>query len=195
MSFRKQQDLLARLFTDKELRLAFLSQPEKIGAEHGLSAEEIAELSVILPEELDFFAESLFFKRLREVEKLLPLTRKFLGSDFAVKFREFSACYNPQTVKKHLEDSVRFCQFLQNDLNDDVARNIARYEGTKMKFFGYGKRFAFCFLDYDMKEISSGNFQLKEKIRRAKTVAIWCRIRGRTKYFSFSPKIKRFFQF
>jgi hypothetical protein len=48
----------------------FARDPEKIGLENNLPAREIAELAGIMPEELNFFAESLFWKRLREVKKI-----------------------------------------------------------------------------------------------------------------------------
>ena len=50
MSLQNQQDFLARIFTDENLRLNFLSAPEKIGAENNLSAAEIEDLQTILPE-------------------------------------------------------------------------------------------------------------------------------------------------
>ena len=49
MSLQKQQNLLAKLYTDAEFRRAFLSEPEKIGAENDLSEREIAEIAGIMP--------------------------------------------------------------------------------------------------------------------------------------------------
>lgn len=113
MSLQEQQNLLARLYTDAEFRRAFLSEAEKTVAGYNLSSQEIRELSEIMPEELEFFADSLFWKRLRETEKFLPLTKKVLNEDFTTQFREFSQNFNPQTVKKHFEDALEFCRFLQ----------------------------------------------------------------------------------
>ena len=84
MSLQKQQDFLARLFTDESLRQNFLSEPKKIGLENGLADTDIAELQTVLPEQLTFFADSLYWKRLREVEKFLPLTKKILGEIFKI---------------------------------------------------------------------------------------------------------------
>lgn len=181
MSLRHQQDFLARLYTDAELRRAFLLQPDKIGAENGLNKKEIAELSEVLPEELIFFAESLFWKRLREVEKLLPLTRKFLDKDFSEHLRKFSQNYNPQTVKKHLEDAIEFCKFLQRKDFSEIVRNLAKFEQTKLEFFGYGKRFAFCLLSYKIEEVLHRPNSFKPK----KIIAVWLKIGGKTKFFSF----------
>src|SRR5215213_1679726 len=123
MSLEQQQNLLAKLYTDAEFRRAFLSQPAKIGAENDFS-----EIAAIMPEELDFFADSLFWKRLREAEKFLPLTRKILGEDFTDNFREFSQQFNPQTVKKHFEDALGFARFLRKGKISDLAKNAAKFE-------------------------------------------------------------------
>ncbi len=185
MSLQKQQNFLARLYTDTEFRRAFLSQPEKIGAENDLSETEISEIAEILPEELNFFAETLFWKRLREVEKMLPLTKEFLGEDFIELFREFSKNFNPQTVKKHLADAVEFCKFLSQSDVSEIAKNISKFERTKLEFFACGKRFAVCRLDYDIKEISRKGAKTQSDFRRKKTIAIWLKIGNKTKHFSF----------
>lgn len=179
MSLHEQQNFLARLYTDAELRRDFLSEPAKIGAENDLSHSEIAELAEILPEELNFFAESLFWKRLRETEKFLPLTKEFAGDDFIDYFREFSQKYNPQTVKKYLEDAAAFCGFLQKTDVSEIIKDVAKFERTKIEFYGYGKSFAFCRLSYNIKNIS------REAVKtRKKTNYIWLKIGNKTKHFT-----------
>lgn len=179
MSLQKQQDFLARLFIDEGLRQNFLSAPEKIGAENGLNAVEIEDLKAVLPEEITFFAETLFWKRLRETEKILPLTREFLKDEFVPLFREFSQNFNPQTVKKHLEDAAEFCRFLQTTDVSEVAKNIAKFELTKIEFFGYGKRFAFCRLNYDISEIAHKSVKIRKKIY------FWLRFGSKIKHYNF----------
>lgn len=166
------------------MRQNFLSAPEKIGAENNLSDTEIEDLRTVLPEQINFFAESLFWKRLREVEKLLPLTKEFLKNNFVELFRKFSQNFNPQTVKKHLEDALEFCRFLQKGDISELPKNIAKFEQTKLEFFGCGKRFAFCKLTYDIKEISRQSTKVQSDFPRKKTIAIWLKIGKKTKYFS-----------
>lgn len=179
MNLQNQQNFLARFYTNTELRRAFLSEPEKIGAENGLSKTEITEFAEVLPEELNFFAESLFWKRLREVEKFLPLTRKFSDEDFILHFRKFSQNFNPNTVKKHLEDAIEFCKFLKKAKVSLIVKNIAKFERTKIEFFGYGKRFAFCRLNYNIEELSRQNAKAQKK-----TNYIWFKIGKKIKHFS-----------
>lgn len=107
------QNFMARIYTDENLRRAFLVQPEKIGLEANLTKTEIIELAEILPEELTFFAESLFYKRLRELEKFQPLTKEKLEKDFEILFREFANQFVPSTLKKTTKtraDFVNFCR-------------------------------------------------------------------------------------
>lgn len=182
MSLQKQQDFLARLFTDESLRRNFLKDAAKVGAENGLQNAEIEDLKAVLPEEIAFFAESLYWKRLREAEKFLPLTKNCLQDNFADLFREFSQNYNPQTVKKHLEDAIEFCKFLQNTGKESNAalKNIAKFEQTKLEFFGYGKKFAFCFLNFDVAKIAE---TLEPQPKKKRRVAVWLKIGGRVRHF------------
>lgn len=189
MSLLEQQNFLARLYTDEPLRRAFLSEPEKIGKENFLNETEISEISAMLPEEISFFAESLLWKRLREVEKFLPLTRKVSGEDFQRLFREFSQTYNPQTIKKHLEDASEFCVFLQkklqkNDYVSEISKNTAKYEHSKLKFYSLGANFVICKLNFDVREID-GHFENRSDYNLTKKIkiAVWLRVRNTTKHF------------
>jgi hypothetical protein len=185
MSLLEQQNFLARLYTDENLRRAFLSSPEEIGKENNLDEKEIAELAAVLLGELNFFADSLFWKRLREVEKMLPLTRRFSAERFEKHFREFSQNYQPNSIKKHLEDAIEFVNFINKGEKEDIwIKDLARFEQAKLEFNGYGKNFVFRVFDFDVKEIhrrdaETQNFELKRK----KTFALWLRIGKRVKHF------------
>lgn len=184
MSLEQQQNLLAKLYTDADFRRAFLSSPAKIGAENDLSEAEIREIAEIMPEELNFFAESLFWKRLRETEKLLPLTKKVLGEDFANLFREFSAKFNPQSIKKHFEDAREFCRFLRRQKISELAKNVAKFEASKLEFFGAERRLTVCRLDYDVRNfITADPVQPIEIPAKKKKIAVWLRLGKRIKHF------------
>jgi hypothetical protein len=184
MSLQKQQDFLARLFTDEGLRQKFLSEPDKTGTENGLSESETADLKAVLPEELGVFADSLFWKRLREVEKFLPLTKKVLDEDFTKLFREFSQNFNPQTVKKHFEDALEFCNFLRKQNSSDLSRNAAKFEQSKLGFFGGEKRFVICKLDFDFSKIRHGETaQTALNFERKLKIAIWLKIGKKNRHF------------
>lgn len=174
MSLIEQQNFLARLYTDENFRLKFLSAPEKFGKENNLSEKEIKEIAGIIPDELNFFADSLFWKRLREVEKFLPETKKELGENFTKLFREFSSNFNPHTVKKHLEDAFHFCKFLLKDSKtSEQIKLTVKFERAKLEFFGYEKRFVFCRLNK--------RFSIQG---RRKSFAVWFRVSGKVYHFS-----------
>jgi len=173
MSLLEAQNFLARIYTDENLRREFLSAPEKIGRANNLTETEINELAEVFPEELNSFAESLFYKRLREVEKFLPLTKYLLKQDFEKYFRLFADSYLPSTVKKHLEDAVEFCNYLQkNNRISDVAKNTAKFEQARLEFFGNEKRLVVKIFDYDI------NTRQKRK-----HLAVWLRIGKRNIIF------------
>lgn len=188
MSLLQQQNFLARLYTDENFRKSFLQNPAKTGAENDLTDEEIKELAAVLPEDLDFFADSLFWKRLREVEKLLPFTRKALSKDFSAYFRTFSQIYNPQTIKKHFEDSVEFCSFLLEQPTEPIwAKDLAKYEQAKLIFNANLKKFIFLKLDFNiqeiLKDISVGNTGAHKNFPKRKTFAIWLKTGKIKKHF------------
>ena len=190
MSLLETQNFLARLYTDEDLRLAFLSEPEKIGAENNLTEKEIAELAAILPDELNFFADSLVWKRLREVEKFLPLTRKLLDKKFEVYFRKFSQNFNPKSVKKHLEDAIEFGSFLQKQkIEPDWVTDLAKFERARLIFNSHVKNFVVERFQYNIKEIlrefSSKGGYTQSNFQRRKTFAVWLRIGRKSKTFIF----------
>lgn len=187
MSLQKQQNFLARLYTDENLRRAFLLEPQKTGREYDLTAKEIAEIAEVMPDELNFFADSLFWKRLREVENFLPLTKEIAGAEFTGEFRRFSQTFNPQSIRKHLEDAFEFAGFLQTSENvSELAKNAARFERAKLAFFGYGKKFVVCRLEFDLREISRSPAAAQSgEFKKRRNFAVWIRVGNKTRHFNF----------
>jgi len=134
MTLRRQQDILARLYTDNSFRSQFLSDPPSFAAALGISAAEAEGLAALAGDEVTWFSESLLSKRLREVRKMLPLTERAIGADrFAQFFRDFAAHSSPGSIKKHLEDSLAFAANLSRDPSGDrSARSIARFESARL---------------------------------------------------------------
>lgn len=184
MSLLDQQNLLAKLYTDEEFRREFLSEPEKIGKDNFLDDREISDIKEILPGEINAFADSLFYKRLREVERFLPLTRKFSGENFEILFREFSREFNPKSVKKHLEDAFEFSGFLQKkDFESLWIKDLAKFEQARLEFSGFGKNFVFKSFDFDIRGIFSAENEMEINLKKRKTYAVWLRIGKRIKHF------------
>ena len=166
MSLLDVQNFLARIYTDENLRREFLNAPEKIGRENDLSQREINELTAVFPDELNSFADSLRLKRLRELGKLLPMTRAQLNTEFERHFREFAKNFNSQSIKKHLDDALRFCDYLRaNEDVSETAKNAAKYEQAKLEFWALNRRFVARIFDFD---IATGE--------RKKHFGVWLRI-------------------
>ena len=152
MGLLETQNFLARIYTDENLRHAFLKEPERIGLKAGLCKAEIADLTQILPYELNYFAESLFYKRLHGAEKFLPQVREVLKSNFENYFHEFANQFIPRSIKKHHEDAVEFCKFLRRKkLEPEWAKDVVKFEQAQMEFNAGDKRFIFKIFDYDLK--------------------------------------------
>ena len=189
MSLLETQNFLARLYTDESLRQRFLAQPEKVGRENRLSVAEITELAEILPQELHFFADSLFWKRLREVEKLLPQTRRILGEDFAAHFREFSQNFLPDSVKKHLEDAIRFSDYLRKrNLQQDWLKDLIKFEKENLIFNVSERRFMIRRFHSDIHFIFEKLFNrqagIADNLPNRKSFVAWLRIgRQARRYF------------
>lgn len=178
MSLLEQQNFMARLFTDESLRHKFWENPEKTAQEFSLNSNDIKQIKNLLSSEINFFADSLFYKRLHEVEKLLPLTKKSLQKEFQNYFREFAGKFQPKTVKKHLEDAVEFAEFLSGKSFDkNWIKDLAIYEQARLNFNAYQKPFILRAFDYDAREFGS------ENPRKRKTFAVWLRIGKLVKHF------------
>jgi hypothetical protein len=182
MPLAEQQKFLARLYTDERLRREFFDAPGATGWAHDLTADEIAEIAGMMAEELDYFAATLFWKRLREAEKLLPLTKRLLGEEFTTLFRAFSAGYNPQSIKKHLEDALQFAAYLARADVSGLARDAARFEAAKLKFYGTGRKIVVCRLSHDVTEITRGE-PAAGAVPKKKRLAVWIRIGKQNRHF------------
>ena len=185
MGLREQQNLLARLYTDSEIRSEFTAEPERIGAEFELNESEIFDLSALAESEVKWFADSLFWKRFREVEKLLPTSSWMIGKDFEPFFREFSSAFNPRSVKKHLEDALAFSRWLlKGGRLEPVAADVLKFESTRLRHNAEEKAFSICDLAHDVRPVFDfGHPGCEQEIQTRRSFAIWVRIGRRTRFF------------
>jgi hypothetical protein len=181
VSLLEQQNVLARLITDPGFRKQFLSNPDEACRRLDLTQKEIEDLLKVGETSLSVFAESLVWKRLREVEKLLPITRQMSGEKFRGLFFEFAPTFNPHGVKKHYEDAIRFGRFIEERDMSEPARDAARFERTRLTFFNENRAFAYCRSRYKLaKAFGSGH----DASRRKRTaIAVWLRLGKRVFHF------------
>jgi hypothetical protein len=135
MGLREQQDLLARIYTDPGCRSSFAADPLAVGREAGLSSKEIHDIFAVSSDELHVFSESLFWKRARQVEKLLPVTALLLEPDLEKYFRHFCQSHSGPT-NKHLDDARAFARYvIKTNSIPSAVRDAARFESARLAFF------------------------------------------------------------
>ena len=186
MGLKEQQDLLARLYTDPDLYYRFTAEPQQVGPRFDLTESEIDELAALAETEVKWFTDSLYWKRFREVEKLLPTSSWVIGKDFESLFREFASEYTPTSVKKHLEDALAYSRWLmRRDRSAPAAADVLKFESTRLRHNAEEKTFSMCTVAHDIRPaFDFGRPGSEHGIKRKRSFAIWVRI-GRTTRFFF----------
>ena len=138
MSLATVQQVLARIYTDSNLRDDFFTNPDIVGRTLGLNCQEIQQLSQLSAQEVHLFAGSLKRKRLGEIRKLLPLTHKVLKKQFDRLFSSYAETYLPTGSKKHLFDAIQFAQFIKQinaikPIEPAWILDVLRYERMWLK--------------------------------------------------------------
>lgn len=133
MPLAEVQRVLARLYTDTALRAQFFADPERVGQEWGLNAEDRSLLTRLSAAQVAGFAASLHQKRWNEVVKLLPLSAQIGGRRLFQDFLRFADTSVPLGVGKHREDALAFAEALLRAETDkefvpDWAKDLLRYE-------------------------------------------------------------------
>ena len=170
MALQKQQDLLARLYTDPEFQSKFLADPAEFSDEAGVSGEEAILLATTAADEVRWFSGSLINKRLREVIKMLPLSQQEVGaSRFEEAFRRFAPHFSPSSVKKHLEDSLAFADCLIREQVDPSLKSLIRFESRRLRHNALSNKISFCLLRRD------------PSVTRTKGIGLWMAFGGRSR--------------
>jgi hypothetical protein len=135
MGLRETQALLARLFTDAQLRRAFFEAPVATGKGFGLGAAEAETLARLDRREVEDFARSLLGKRALDARKALPLTARALGEAFDPLL--FDAIEGPPAPQRHRADAAALATLLASRRCEPPwIGDLARYE---MAFVSAGR--------------------------------------------------------
>lgn len=177
MELEKLQKFLVQVYTNNEFRDAFFKDPIKFSIEKGFSQIEAQKLSEMSKNYVDFFAQSLQHKRLKQVTGLLPLTHKILGKSFSDYFVNFAKGFVPSGITKHRQDAIEFCKFLrQLNLNSNLVNNIVEYEKDILIIQEPKFNLIFKIFDYDIDYMSNFarelEFNLENKKRKALIIFI-----------------------
>lgn len=185
MDLIAQQQLLARLFTDKALRERFFSEPESVAPELGVLPEEARQLADTARAEIAAFSQTLVRKRLADLQHVLPHTCRALDGRLAGLFEPHAAAFHPQGTHKHLADAQGFAAYLRRQapaVASEIAE-LARYETIRLEF-RLGRRLPrLALLRCDLRDLQRTGLP-----GAGRTLEIWARVAGRVWHAVFGRK-------
>ncbi|MGD9543567.1 MAG: hypothetical protein AB7F41_10570 [Methylocystis sp.] len=182
MALAEMQALLARLFTDDDLRREFFESPIAVATRLGLSMHDTQRLVAIDPREMEAFAQSLIGKRALYARKALPLTARVLGDQFDGLFRK--AIRSVARDERHRADAAALSALLDlgvagRELEPDWIGDLARFELAFVDAGGSGAALFLRRFGFDVASIAKGLARGEEvSPRRRKTLGVWARRSG-----------------
>ncbi|MFO1102335.1 MAG: hypothetical protein U1E20_05460 [Methylocystis sp.] len=190
MALAETQALLARLFTDDELRREFFEEPITVAARYGLGADEVQRLAALDRRETEAFAKSLIGKRTLYARRALPLTARLLSDRFDALLRE--AIRRPARGGKRRTDSAALVALLkknhtERDLGPVWIVDLARFELAFIEAGGSGPALVLRRFDFDVASIATSlaRSEAVNALRRG-TFGVWARPpRGRLRWRLF----------
>lgn len=187
MGLAEMQKALARLYTNAALRERFFNDPAAVARELGFGDEEARRLAELSPARIDSFARALHNKRLAQVAKLLPLSKRALGGPFSEAFRAFADTYVPAGTKKHLGDALAFAGHLEKLLRERKgqhprwALDLLRYEKARIKAADPRRRVVVCVFRHDISQLVRSLARKEDAaVFTRPCVAVWARLRRGT---------------
>lgn len=176
------QNAMARLFTDELFQQQLVNDPQLIGVESGLTAEEIDSLMTLAKEAIPAFSNSLLRKRFGEVRRLLPASSTILGAKNWPLFRDFAANHPTTGCHRHRQDAIEFADSLLELPNDLLLRDILRFEREDLDVWNSGYSFRCRYFRHDLvsaiSRIRAGENNIHYTGRP--TLAVWIRL-GRSR--------------
>ncbi len=191
------QRALALLFTDAALRERFFNDPQRVGQDLGLSADDIQQVAQISGQQVRRFASSLHSKRLGEIYKLLPLTYKALGKQFTALFCQYADSYVPSGVKRHSEDAIAFATYIERRVvvEKGIApiwvADVVRYEKARLLMGDVKRRMLLMRSHYALNQLIQSLERGDEEpsLLSKSTYMLWYRLssKGNARLLVFTP--------
>jgi hypothetical protein len=103
---------LARLLSDRELRLRFRADARQVACDLSVSLHDEAILCAIDPAALETQAQALIDKRCGEVARIIPRTWEVLVAERMKLFEEYAEHSWPAGHQRHLLDALGFIRFV-----------------------------------------------------------------------------------
>ena len=176
MALAHVQSMLARIYTDKELRQKFLLNPFDVATEYHLEDSEIEQVIDLSKDQVESFSVSLIYKRLGEIRKKLPFTARLLGKKFSRLFFQYAQASTPRGIKKHLDDTFLFAAYIKRmaaqEKVDPWVVEVLQYEVNGIKAVVSAVSASFMIFHYDIRELvdlllKDGQIQPSKRLRMA----------------------------
>ena len=192
MALAQTQALLARLFTDDDLRREFFEAPIAVAMRFGLSMHDTERLAGIDRRETEVFAQSLIGKRALYARRALPLTARALGDRFDALFRQ--AIGGAAREATNRSDAAALTAFLDRraakcELEPPWVADLARFELAFIDAGRSGAALFFRAFDFDIASLAQALARGEEiSPARRRTFGVWARApRGRLRWRLFQP--------
>jgi hypothetical protein len=188
------QQVLAKLYTDRDFCKSFFDRPQLIGQELGLTFEDIQQLSELSSQQVNLFASSLKQKRLGGVRKLLPLTYQCFKKGFDELFDRYFQKLTPTGIKKNKQDAIDFCNFLLEQIPSQSTRSnwildVIRYEKYGLLATESKHLFNWCYFQHAIEPLieSIQRSEYPPVLIKKPNIAIWFKLprQEKLKYFIF----------
>lgn len=191
MALAETQALLARLFTNDELRHEFFESPVAVATRSGLSMHDTQRLAALDRREMDAFARSLIGKRTLYARNALPLTARALGDQFDALLRE--AIRGRAQDGASAGDAAALVELLekrraQRELEPVWIVDLARFEVAFIDAGPSELTLFFRRFDFDVASITTSLARGQEvSVCRKRTLGVWSRPpRGRLRWRLFT---------
>lgn len=179
MALAETQALLARLFTDAQVRRDFFSEPRETARRCGLTEQEAETFATLDRRQVEDFAKSLLGKRALDARKALPRTAKALGRDFDRLLSQ--AIDGPPSPERHRGDAAALAGLLasQEDTDRPWIGELVRYEMTILLAARPGavlllRRFAYPVDDIARQLVAGARVDVSPR----KRIGLWLRAPG-----------------
>lgn len=172
MTAEQSQQILSRLYTDRDYRRSFLAGKDDFYKVQKIADPEIiAFLNALKVEQLEFFAKGLYAKKYHEVIHQIPGTLCLLKDRLGKLFRDFSETPRTFGVHKHHEEALAFIGFVKKEKEISAEeRCILEFEESLIRNFLYPKAWHICLLRYDaprfLRSLQAGEDPVLQKKRR-----------------------------
>jgi hypothetical protein len=176
MGLAEVQGALAKLYVDPTLRDRFFADPAAVGVRLGLDAEDALNLARIPRRQVEQFAESLRRKRREQVRRIIPITARALGREYAVLFERYVDESPPRGSKADLDDAAGFVAAIgrwPDRIEPAWAIDLARYELAWRQATRAGRIPIVRVFRFAIAGLATG--REPEPVTRRATLALWWR--------------------